>query len=41
MFKWGHTFLEINAERLEAYAKAKNSLAIVELQKGFMAFTGG
>jgi pre-rRNA-processing protein TSR3 len=41
MFKWGHTFLEINAERLDAYAKAKNSLGIVELQKGFMAFTGG
>ena len=41
MYKWGHTFLDINAERLEAYAKAENSLAIVELQKGFMAPAGG
>jgi len=33
IFKWGHTFLEINQERLESYAKAKDSTAIVELQK--------
>ena len=36
IFKWGHTFLEINQERLETYAKAKDSTAIVELQKHFI-----
>ncbi|MDH5482037.1 MAG: DUF367 family protein [Candidatus Bathyarchaeota archaeon] len=36
IFKWGHTFIEINSERLESYAKAKDSTAIVELQKSFM-----
>jgi pre-rRNA-processing protein TSR3 len=33
IFKWGHTFIEINKEWLESYAKAKDSTAIVELQK--------
>jgi len=36
-FKWGHTFLEINKERLESYAKAKDSGAVVKLQKNFIA----
>jgi pre-rRNA-processing protein TSR3 len=36
IFKWGHTFLEINHDRLENYAKAKNSTEIVEMQKRFM-----
>lgn len=36
IFKWGHTFLEINQERLESYAKAKDSIAVVELQKRFI-----
>jgi pre-rRNA-processing protein TSR3 len=36
IFKWGHTFLEINYERLENYAKAKNSTEIIQLQKCFM-----
>jgi len=36
IFKWGHTFLEINYERLENYAKAKNSTEIIKLQKCFM-----
>jgi pre-rRNA-processing protein TSR3 len=36
IFKWGHTFLELNHERLERYAKAKDSTEVVELQKGFM-----
>ena len=36
IFKWGHTFLEINKERLESYAKAKDSRAVVELQKSFI-----
>jgi pre-rRNA-processing protein TSR3 len=36
IFKWGHTFLEINMERLEGYAKAKDSTAIIEIQKQFI-----
>jgi len=36
IFKWGHTFLELNKERLESYAKAKDSTAVVELQKHFI-----
>jgi pre-rRNA-processing protein TSR3 len=36
VFKWGHTFVEINMERLESYAKAKDSEAIIEVQKQFM-----
>jgi len=35
VFRWGHTFLELNHERLEDYADAKNSLEVVELQKRF------
>jgi pre-rRNA-processing protein TSR3 len=37
IFKWGHTFLEMNHERLETYATAKNSAEIVELQKALFA----
>jgi pre-rRNA-processing protein TSR3 len=33
IFKWGHTFLELNRDRLESYTSAKNSKEIVELQK--------
>lgn len=33
IFKWGHTFLELNRDRLEAYASAENSTEIVELQR--------
>jgi pre-rRNA-processing protein TSR3 len=36
VFKWGHTFLEMNYERLERYANAKDSTDVVELQKRFM-----
>jgi len=36
IFKWGHTFLDLNKERLESYAKAKDSTAVVELQKHFI-----
>ncbi len=36
IFKWGHTFLEINSERLEDYAKAQNSTEVVEMQRRFM-----
>ncbi|MGB9671663.1 MAG: DUF367 family protein [Candidatus Bathyarchaeales archaeon] len=28
IFSWGHTFIEINRERLEDYAKAKDSKAV-------------
>ncbi len=35
IFKWGHTFLEINCERLEEYAKAKDSKEIIEIQNRF------
>ena len=36
-FKWGFSFLELNLPRLVAYAEAKNSREVVELQKGFMS----
>lgn len=36
VFKWGHTFLEINHDRLEGYANAKDSKDVVQLQKNFM-----
>jgi len=36
IFKWGHTFAEINQERLENYANAKNSTEIIKMQKRFM-----
>ena len=32
IFKWGHTFIELNGERLENYAKAKDSTEIIKLQ---------
>jgi pre-rRNA-processing protein TSR3 len=37
IFKWGHTFMELNQERLEDYAKAKNSTQIVKIQASFVA----
>lgn len=40
IFKWGHTFLEINMKRLEGYAKAKDSTAIIEMQKQFIETLG-
>jgi pre-rRNA-processing protein TSR3 len=36
IFKWGHTFLEMNREKLEAYSSAKNSTEIVALQETFL-----
>lgn len=36
MYKWGHTFLELNQEMLESYAIAKDSAEVVELQRHFM-----
>ncbi len=37
-FKWGHTFLELNHEPLERYAKAKNSAQVIEIQKDYLPF---
>jgi len=37
MFKWGHTFLELNYERLESYRKAKDSTEVVGLQKRYIS----
>ena len=36
IFKWGHTFLEMNHERLESYASAKDSAGVVDLQNRLM-----
>jgi pre-rRNA-processing protein TSR3 len=36
IFSWGHTFIEINQERLENYAKAKDSTEIIRLQAHFI-----
>jgi pre-rRNA-processing protein TSR3 len=33
IFKWGHTFLELNYERLESYRNARDSSEIVEIQR--------
>ncbi len=35
MFKWGHTFIELNKESIEDYAKAKDSTEIIKLQASF------
>jgi pre-rRNA-processing protein TSR3 len=36
IYKWGQTFIDLNRERLEGYAQAKNSTEVVEMQKRFM-----
>ena len=36
IFKWGANFLTLNQEPLKAYAKAKNSEEVVNIQKEFM-----
>ena len=36
VFTWGHTFLDLNGERLGKYSTARNSAEVVELQKTFM-----
>lgn len=36
IFKWGPTFLEINREKLESYAGARDSKSVVELQNCFL-----
>jgi len=35
-FKWGETFLALNKEPLEAYASAKDSADVVNIQQEFM-----
>ncbi len=35
IFKWGHTFLDLNHDWLESYKKARDSREIVELQERF------
>lgn len=35
-FKWGPEFLRLNADRLLAYSKAKDSTEVIEQQKRFM-----
>jgi pre-rRNA-processing protein TSR3 len=36
IFKWGHTFVDINRERLESYATAQDSAEVVKMQQHFM-----
>ncbi len=36
MYKWGHTFLELNEERLKKYSDARDSTEIIQLQRNFM-----
>ena len=36
IFKWGHTFLELNEEPLQAYASVADSSGVVEVQRQFM-----
>ena len=35
-FKWGPEFIRLNRKMLDAYAKAKDSTEVVELQRDFM-----
>jgi pre-rRNA-processing protein TSR3 len=37
VFKWGPEFIRLNRSRLDAYAQAKNSTEVVELQRRFLA----
>lgn len=38
-FKWGHTFLELNHELLDAYSEANTSVEVVEIQNKFLDST--
>jgi pre-rRNA-processing protein TSR3 len=40
-FKWGHTFLELNANLLEDYAGAETEGEIVQLEKEYFQHLGG
>jgi len=35
-FKWGHTFIELNFELLEAYSNVKSSAEVVAIQNEFL-----
>lgn len=35
-FKWGHTFLKLNNDLLEAYSDANTSLEVVKIQNDFL-----
>ena len=37
IFKWGAQFIRLNQNLLDAYAQAKSSIEVVELQKNFMS----
>ena len=37
IFTWGHSFFELNHELLEAYAAAKDSAEVVEIQRNLLA----
>ena len=34
-FKWGHTFLELNAEPLEEYSRATNQEEVMEIERDY------
>jgi pre-rRNA-processing protein TSR3 len=36
LFKWGHTFLELNKELLQVYQKARDSYEVISSQKAFI-----
>ena len=35
-FKWGHTFLELNHDLLEAYSEVDTSAEVVKVQNEFL-----
>lgn len=37
LFKWGHTFIELNLELLEAYSEVKTSQEVVKIQNDFLS----
>ena len=36
-FKWGHTFLELNHDLLEAYSEVDSSAEVVKIQNEFLS----
>ena len=40
-FKWGHTFLELNANLLEDYADAETTEQVTKLEKEYFPQLGG
>ncbi len=36
IYRWGKTFLDINQERLDAYAKCKDSTEVIEVQEYYL-----